>query len=1025
MKEILDLDAAFDVKLFDIVVATALSSKADRKKEAEDILLKFKELPGSWTKIDFILKNSEKQQSKFIALQILEENVKSKWALFSEEMKLCLRQYVFSTVIERAASPPDIILQKANSILIEIAKRDWPEKWSSFIFDLITVSQSTSMGVSSNTLEILRNMNEQVFTAEDDITTSRKRLLRNTLQQEYFSIFRFISVILRYSETQELDDQLLENCLNTFRSFCKSMPPEFVFSTEIVDHILGHLNSPHSTAALCCLSEIVELEKGEFTQTEKQSPMIQYSAGAMPKNAAEQKCECVSTGKIVMIHSELLNFFKMYLRKFEATEKLSDAYKRMSESERNFMKRYAKIFASMYALWINELNEEQVQQGLGYFVEISKIDDPVFFKSIFPTWEKLVYEFYSEYPLRVPTIIPLRRDRFSGVLQAMLPVFVQNMPKPEEVFIVVNDLGEIVKDRQIETAEIEFYKKMKDNLLFLSYCIEEHFRGYFIKNIEKQINVNTKSNDLNVIYRDLNQICWAVGSISGAFDEEVERNFFVSIINTLLTICERRVRREEKAIIASNIMFIIGHYHRFLKYNNEFLFVVIRKLFEFMAETYVGIKEMACDNFYKICEKCPNHLFVKRDVGCYIFEVIIGDLGSITSNLEYYLQRVVLEGLLIVLKNGPKKDVKYVESIYYALTNQSVLNHSYIDGIHTVINDQIQLMMSVHLVESYSLGFKILPSIFHTFAPMESFIYFFSKCSEKDGRNVQILKNSLAGFFEAAVESKYNSPDFLNRLCGCVLVDYKMSYSPSLLSLATAIVNNNTGSPAMVDTSLVQRLQFFISNLIAPSIPFILKADEYPELSVAFLKFLIALLENNFNIFFPLIMESQAYESMMSAIFLSLGSLREISSLGLQTLLLLYRACFENQIFTFLTSFYLTTLENLLGLVFDKDMKNSYDLQVELLFLLISYLNHIPQIKSAGTNTSIVKAFMGDLFSKNFKNLTPNSLNIFIEGVIEIREIGLFREHLDDFNVKIYEYGNDEDIDAELELLKERVAKSN
>ncbi|KAI4291326.1 exportin-1 [Pancytospora philotis] len=1021
MERILDLEGGFSIELFDGVVAAALSSFVDNKEEAEKVLLRFKELPGSWTKIDFILKNSEKQQSKFVALQILEDNVKVRWSLFSEEMRAGLRQYVFTTVIERAAHPPDIVLNKFNTVLIEIAKKDWPQKWSSFIADLITVSQSTSMAVARNTLKILQMMNEQIFEAEDGITTTRKRLLRATLQQEYFSIFRFISLVLKYSESQELDDQLLENCLNAFRSFCKSMPLEFVFNTEIVDHVLVHLNSPHSIAAIDCLLEIVELERGEFIGAEEHGLVV---PGASPQTGPLAAARpSVSLDKISLIHNELLAFFKMYLEKFAEGEKLAGAYQRMGESERIFVRKYARIFAALYALWFNELDQERVHQGLGYLVEISKIDDANLFKTVFPMWAKFVYEMYTEYPLRVHTAQPLSRQRFAGVLQAMLPVFVQNMPKPEEVFVLLNDLGEVVKDRKVETAEIDFYRQMKSNLLFLSYLIEDFLKDYFIRKVEKHINMNTAGMDINAAYRSLSQICWAVGSLAGALEESEERNFFVSVINSLLTICEIRSRREEKAIIASSIMFIIGQYYRFLKFNNEFFFVVIRKLFEFMNETYEGIKEMACDNFFKICERCPNQFFVKRN-GAYIIDTVIGEIGSVTCNLDFYLQRVVLEGFLTVIKNGPRKDIAYVRALYEMLTNHVVLTSAYIDGIHTAVNDRAQLMLASHVIESYALGFKIVPDLFVGFASLDTFLVFYAKCAESDSKGMQILKKGIAGLLEAAVCSNCVDHDALNKLCASVLVDYKVSHNPSLLALGAAIVENS-GLSSTVDTSSIQRLQFFISGLIAPSIPYVAKADEHTDLSIAFYKFLTALVDNAFGIFFPLVMESQIFEPMVNAVLFSLTTLREISSLALQLLHKIYEACLANRIYFFFSRFLLVTLENLLGLIFDKDMKSSYSLQAGLLFFLVSSLNSIPSINNSGNNVAIVKEYVTGLFTKNFSNLTPNSINVFVEGLIEIKELGLFREHLDDFNVKVYEYGTDEDASAELELLKERVAKSN
>lgn len=1010
MEKILDLNAEFDVKLFDEVVSAALNPSSPKKSTAEALLLQFKELPGSWTRIDSILKNSSSKQSKFIALQVLEETVKSKWVLFNEEMKVGLRQYVFTTVIERSAQQPDIILQKFNSVLIEIVKRDWPKKWPSFINDLISVSQTTSMQVSMNSLVILKNINEQIFIVEDDITTTRKRLLRKTLKQEYFTIFQFISLILEYSETQELDDSLLESCLNAFKSFCKSMPPEFVFSTRIVDYILGHLNSPHSIATINCLMEIIEMKKTsqETHNFERSVEVIEFEKQ-----------------KIALIHTELLNFFKLYLSKFDSpspnTQKLHMAFKNMTEQEQMFVKKYALIFSSLYSNWLYELNIEQVKQGLGYLIQLSKIEDLSLFREIFPFWSKFVNEMYSEYPLRLPTSKPLKRTSFNFVFEALLPILVNNMPRPVEVFILVNDLGEIVRDKKVETIEIEFYKKMKTCIFYLSYCIEDFMIDFFLKKIEKFINLT------NFDHVFLNKICWAVGSIANALEESVEREFFVSILKNLLTMCEVRPIRDEKAIIASNIMFIIGQYYRFLKYHGDFLNVVVKKLFEFMAETHEGIKEMACDNFFKICEKCPNQFFIRKDK-TYFYEQILNDLASVANNLDFYLQRMVIEGLLSILSACKKKEPRYIEIIFEVLTNRKILDERYITSIHTVIQDPYQLKMTVHLIESYSIGFKILPEIFQNMNIIDSFLFFYKRISSPElayntlvSKNLGILKTSLSNFFETIVSSGVTNPEYLNNLCESVLLDYKLSFDPALLSLGNSIVLNINNFNSHIE---IQRLQFFTSSLLVPSVNYVLRVDEYPDLSTKYLELIKSMSSKAFKVFFPILSESPSYESIINSIIFSLTGLRAVSQLALENLQLLFVYSVENNIFSFFNRFYLICLENVLGLIFDKDMRQNYDNQVDLIFDLMSYLNKIPSLDNTNNNYMIVRNFITDLFAKNFKNLTQSSVEIFIEGIIEIKNKACFREHLDDFNVKIYEYGDEEDTQDELNLLKERIATS-
>lgn len=77
-------------------------------------------------------------------------------------------------------------------------------------------------------------------------------------------------------------------------------------------------------------------------------------------------------------------------------------------------------------------------------------------------------------------------------------------------------------------------------------------------------------------------MCWAIGSISGAMHEEDEKRFLVTVIKDLLGLCEQKKGKDNKAIIASNIMYVVGQYPRFLRAHWKFLKTVVNKLFEFM-----------------------------------------------------------------------------------------------------------------------------------------------------------------------------------------------------------------------------------------------------------------------------------------------------------------------------------------------------------------------------------------------------------------------------------------------------------
>lgn len=108
----------------------------------------------------------------------------------------------------------------------------------------------------------------------------------------------------------------------------------------------------------------------------------------------------------------------------------------------------------------------------------------------------------------------------------------------------------------------------------------------------------------------------------------------MTVIKELLGLVELKRGKDNKAIVASNIMYIVGQYPRFLKAHWKFLKTVVNKLFEFMHETHEGVQDMACDTFIKIAQKCRRH-FVLQQSGesePYV-EEILRNLHRITIDL--------------------------------------------------------------------------------------------------------------------------------------------------------------------------------------------------------------------------------------------------------------------------------------------------------------------------------------------------------------------------------------------------------
>ena len=172
------------------------------------------------------------------------------------------------------------------------------------------------------------------------------------------------------------------------------------------------------------------------------------------------------------------------------------------------------------------------------------------------------------------------------------------------MLIVENEEGEIVRQFMKESDTIVLYKQMRELLVYLTHLDVQDTENILTEKLAKQVDGSEWS------WQNLNTLCWAIGSISGAMsaytvahlfrlrqltaifnsiaDEETEKRFLVTVIKDLLGLCEIKRGKDNKAVVASDIMYIVGQYPRFLKAHWKFLKTVVNKLFEFMHETHEG-----------------------------------------------------------------------------------------------------------------------------------------------------------------------------------------------------------------------------------------------------------------------------------------------------------------------------------------------------------------------------------------------------------------------------------------------------
>lgn len=110
---------------------------------------------------------------------------------------------------------------------------------------------------------------------------------------------------------------------------------------------------------------------------------------------------------------------------------------------------------------------------------------------------------------------------YQPVLTKVRYTMISRMAKPEEVLVVENDQGEVVREFMKDTDSINMYKNMRETLVYLTHLDYVDTERIMTERLQNQVNGNEWS------WKNLNTLCWAIGSISGSMHEEDEKRFLV------------------------------------------------------------------------------------------------------------------------------------------------------------------------------------------------------------------------------------------------------------------------------------------------------------------------------------------------------------------------------------------------------------------------------------------------------------------------------------------------------------------
>ncbi|XP_013774105.1 exportin-1-like [Limulus polyphemus] len=1030
MDQLLDFNQKLDINALDNIVNCMYTGEGGQQRMAQEILTRLKEHPDSWTRVDTILEFSKNQQTKYYALQILENVIKTRWKVLPRNQCEGIKKYIVGLVI-KTSSDPDILerekvyLNKLNMILVQILKREWPKNWPSFISDIVGASK-TNESLCQNNMAILKLLSEEVFDfSSGQMTQTKAKHLKDTMCSEFSQIFQLCQFVMENSQNALLVNSTLETLLR----FLNWIPLGYIFETKLISTLVyKFLNVPmFRNVTLKCLTEIAGVNASHYSEM------------------------------FVLLFTQTMAQLEQML---PPATNIKEAYSNGQDEEQKFIQNLS-LFLCTYLKEHGNLIEKRTElnetllAALHYLLLISEVEEVEIFKICLEYWNSLAADLYRENPFsgvgtspvilpRGPgALVPPRRQLYQPVLTKLRYIMIGRMAKPEEVLVVENEQGEVVREFMKDTDSIQLYKNMRETLVYLTHLDYGDTERIMTEKLRNQVNGTEWS------WKNLNTLCWAIGSISGAMYEDDEKRFLVTVIKDLLSLCELKKGKDNKAIIASNIMYVVGQYPRFLRAHWKFLKTVVNKLFEFMHETHDGVQDMACDTFIKIAQKCKRH-FVQVQVGEVMpfIEEILNNINSIICDLQPQQVHTFYEAVgsmisaqtdQVVQEHLIEKYMFLPSQVWDDIINQATKNVDVLKDPEAV--KQLGNILKTNVRACKSIGHPYVSQLGRIYLDMLNVYKVMSEnitaAISLNGevvtkqpliRSMRTVKKEalklISGWVSRSTDSHMVLENFIPPLLDAVLLDYQRCSVPSarepeVLSTMATIVNRLEGNitseiPKIFDAVFECTLEMINKDF-----------EEFPEHRTNFFLLLQAVVSHCFPALLT-IPPAQFKLVLDSVIWAFKHTMRNVADTGLHILYQLLQNVSQEEAAaqSFYQTYYTDVLQHLFSVVTDTSHTAGLTMQATILAYMFTLVEvgkvSVPLNPTAQTNgqsnITYVQEFVANLLKMAFPHLSQNQIKITVQGFLNLdQDIPAFKEHLRDFLVQIREFAGEDDSDLFLE----------
>lgn len=575
-------------------------------------LVEFKDREDAWMYADKLIDNTTSKYSKFFGLQILLNLVKYKWKSLNSDQRQTIKDFICQHTISWSQDPKfnQELVSQIDQILVELIVLEWPQEWDSIVNDLISSATSESTTCQNN-LKIFSMLSQQVFDfGSQEMTSTRISQVSAALNEVAPQIFELIEQVLTGTE----DPDVIKTALNAFRYIVKWLDSHYIFETQLLEALCNSFltNQSYQSYVLSIIGEISSKDLPE--KYKKVFPQVfDLIISALQQTITEGNIEEFSRTNTETVKSIIFTL---------------------------------SSFLTTYGKTIEESGDfESLGTSLSWIIEFMKITHFEEFKTCCELWKSIIFRFYVE---RNASTFDFYHE-FFPILRRIL---VARIERPVEILIVEAEDGSYEKEATKNSAHVDHYNTMRECLVLLTNINSDDTTQAILDKLEElheEWSIDT-----------LNCVCWSAGAITGALQPSDEKKFVIAILKVLLELsANEAASTDDKAMIASGLMFVCSSYPRFLTQNWKFLKAIESKLFEFMQNDFPGVKDMAVDSFTRIGEKCRKQFLFSEAKGEPAFiEYLIAQFDGITSNLSFDLKADMIKAMAIIISGASDEGQK-------------------------------------------------------------------------------------------------------------------------------------------------------------------------------------------------------------------------------------------------------------------------------------------------------------------------------------------------------------------------------